>query len=147
MAARGLSRGMAVAGFFLALRGVVGVVADLLGIGGGGIMVPSLTALFVAQGFASEHVGHLALATSMAAIVPTSIASLRAHHVKDTVIWRVVRDITPSILLGTFAATFIAAYLSSTVLAIFFACFMGYVALQTWLGIKPPANRELPCLT
>ena len=129
---------------FLALGAVVGVAAGLLGIGGGGIMVPALTALFVAQGFAPEHVVHLALGTSMAAIVPTSIASLRAHHAKGAVIWRVVREITPSILLGTFAATFIAAYLSSTALAIFFACFMSYIALQMWIGLKPTPHRDLP---
>lgn len=129
---------------FLALGAVVGVAAGLLGIGGGGIMVPALTALFVAQGFAPEHVVHLALGTSMAAIVPTSIASLRAHHAKGAVIWRVVREITPGILVGTFAGTFLAAYLSTTALAIFFACFMGYVSLQMWLNMKPPAHRELP---
>ncbi len=131
---------------FLALGAVAGVAAGLLGVGGGGIMVPALTALFVAQGFVPEHVVHLALGTSMAAIVPTSIASLRAHHAKGAVIWRVVREITPGVLMGTFAGTFLAAYLSTTALAVFFACFMGYVALQMWLGMKPPANRELPSM-
>lgn len=129
---------------FLTLGAIVGIAAGLLGVGGGGIMVPVLTTIFVAQAFPSEHVVHLALGTSMAAIVPTSFASMRAHHAKQAVMWPVVKQITPSILLGTFAATFIAAYLSTLWLAIFFACFMAYVSLQMWLNIKPKPHRELP---
>jgi uncharacterized membrane protein YfcA len=129
---------------FLALGAVVGFMAGLLGIGGGGIMVPILTTLFVGQGFAAEQVVHLALGTSMAAIVPTSLSSLLAHHRKGAVIWEVVRKITPGILFGTFAATFLAAWLSTRSLAIFFALFMAYVAVQMWLGIKPKPHREIP---
>lgn len=129
---------------FLALGAVVGVAAGLLGIGGGGIMVPVLTGLFVSQGFPAEHVVHLALGTSMAAIVPTALASMRAHHAKGAVLWAVVQQITPGILLGTFAATFVAAYLPTYWLAIIFASFMAYVSVQMWLNIKPQAHRELP---
>ncbi len=129
---------------FLALGVVVGFLAGLLGIGGGGVMVPVLTAIFIANGFPSEQVVHMALATSMAAIVPTAFASLRAHQSKGAIAWPIVWQITPGILLGTFAATFLATYLSSEVLAIFFACFMAYVALQMWLGAKPQPHREVP---
>jgi uncharacterized membrane protein YfcA len=69
---------------------------------------------------------------------------MRAHHAKQAVQWAVVRQITPGILLGTFAATFLAAALSTRGLAIFFAVFMAYVALQMWLNIKPKPHRELP---
>ena len=129
---------------FLALGGVVGFLAGLLGIGGGGVMVPVLTALFVGQAFPTEQVVHLALGTSMAAIVPTALSSLWAHHRKGAVLWNVVQRITPGILLGTFAGTFLASYLSTNSLAIFFACFMAYVALQMWLGIKPTPHRDVP---
>lgn len=129
---------------FLALGAVVGVAAGLLGVGGGGIMVPVLASLFVALDFPPDQVVHLALGTSMAAIVPTAFASARAHHAKGAVLWPVVQQITPGILLGTFAATFVAAYLSSFGLAVFFACFMAYVAIQMWLDIKPQPHREIP---
>lgn len=128
----------------LALGAVVGFFAGLFGVGGGGIMVPALTTLFVSKGFPPDQVVHLALGTSMAAIVMTSFSSLRAHHAKGAVLWPVVRHVTPGILLGTFAATFLATYLSSRHLAIFFACFMGYVALQMMLNAKPKPHRELP---
>lgn len=115
---------------FLALGLFAGFMAGLLGIGGGGIMVPMLTTIFLAMGLATEHVVHLALGTSMAAIVMTSISSMRAHHARGGVLWPIVKNMAPGVILGTFAATFLAARISSQHLAIFFALFMGYVALN-----------------
>lgn len=129
---------------YLALGVVVGFCAGLFGIGGGGIMVPILTSLFLLQDLPAEFTVHMALATSMAAIVVTSIASLRAHHAYDAVMWPVVTRITPGILAGTFAATFIASRLSSKALAVFFASFMAYVALQMLLNLRHKPHRELP---
>ncbi len=126
------------------LGAAVGFFAGLLGIGGGGIMVPVLASLFAAQGFPADKLVHMALGTSMAAIVMTSISSLRSHHRHGAVLWPVVRHITPGILIGTFGATFIAAHLDSGPLAIFFACFMAYVAVQMLLNVKPKPSRELP---
>lgn len=126
------------------LGAITGIFAGLFGIGGGGIMVPVLTFLFVQFEFPAEHLVHMALATSMAAIVPTAIASLRAHHQHRAVIWPVVIKITPGILLGTFAGTFIASYLPAPPLAIFFSCFMAFVALQMVINRKPKPARQLP---
>jgi uncharacterized protein len=80
----------------------------------------------------------------MAAIVPTAIASLRAHHQHGAVHWRAVRGLTPGVVAGTFAATFMAAYLSAKPLAIFFSCFMAFVAVQLILNRKPKPSRQLP---
>ena len=126
------------------LGAFVGFFAGLLGVGGGGIMVPVLTSLFAAQGFPPDKIVHMALGTSMAGIVMTSFASLRAHHRHGAVRWDVVRFITPGILAGTFGATFIASRVASEPLAIFFACFMAYVATQMLLNIKPKPSRALP---
>lgn len=128
----------------LALGAFTGFFAGLFGIGGGGIMVPVLAFLFVQQQFPAQHIVHMALATSMAAIVPTALASLRAHHQHGAVLWRVVAVITPGILLGTFAGTFIASYLSPKPLAIIFSCFMACVALQMVVNRKPVPARPLP---
>lgn len=128
----------------LALGACTGLFAGLFGIGGGGIMVPVLTYLFMQQQFPGEHLVHMALATSMTAIVPTAIASLLTHHRHRAVLWPVVISITPGILLGTFAATFIASYLSAQPLAIFFSFFMALVALQMVLNRKPKPSRQLP---
>ncbi|NHC08503.1 sulfite exporter TauE/SafE family protein [Azonexus fungiphilus] len=129
---------------YLALGAFVGFFAGLLGVGGGGIMVPVLTTMFAAQGFPREHLVHVALGTSMAAIVITSISSLRAHHAHGAVRWDIVGGITPGVLVGTFAGTFVASRVASAPLAIFFGCFMAYVAMQMILNVKPKPSRELP---
>lgn len=129
---------------YLLLGAFVGVFAGLLGVGGGGIMVPVLTAMFAAQDVESGHLVHLALGTSMAAIVLTSLSSLRAHHAHGAVRWDIVKGITPGVLAGTFAGTFVASQVPTRSLAIFFTCFMAYVSLQMILNAKPKPSRNLP---
>lgn len=128
---------------FLFLGSIVGFMAGLLGIGGGGIMVPVLTSIFLLQGVAVDSVVHLALGTSMASMIVTSFSSFRAHNSRGGVIWHVVRGMTPGIILGTFLATFLAVYLSSLYLALFFAFFMAFVSFQMFLNKKPAPSREL----
>jgi uncharacterized protein len=129
---------------YLVVGGFVGFFAGLLGIGGGVIMVPMLTTLFLLQGIDHGLVMHLALGSSMATIVLTSVSSFRAHHAHGAVLWRVVWRITPGVLLGTFLATFIAARISTTALALIFTLFMFYVSAQMLANIKPKPSRQLP---
>ncbi len=128
---------------FLLLGSFVGFMAGLLGIGGGGIMVPALTSLFLLQGIPSENVVHLALGTSMASIIATSISSLRAHHSMEGVIWKVVKGMTLGIIAGAFIATFLASRISSVYLALFFSIFMIYVSIQMFLNKRPKPSRGL----
>lgn len=127
---------------FLLLGSVVGFTAGLLGVGGGGIMVPILTALFLYQGVPVEKVVHLALGTSMASIIFTSLSSLRAHHAKAGVLWPIIKQMVVGILIGTFLATFLASSLSSLYLAIFFSLFMAYVSLQMFIDKKPTKDTS-----
>jgi uncharacterized membrane protein YfcA len=129
---------------YLVLGAVAGFFAGLLGVGGGAIMVPVLALMFAAQGFPQEHLMHLALGTSMAAIVFTSISSLRAHHAHGAVQWPIVRAIAPGILLGTFLGAQLASVVPTRPLAIFFTVFMSYVAFQMLANIKPKPSRQLP---
>lgn len=129
---------------FIVLGTVVGFLAGLLGIGGGLVMVPVLTSLFIWQGLPMEQVVHLALGTSMASIVITSFSSMRAHHKRGGVLWTVVRRLTPGIVVGAFLATFLASILSSTFLGAFFTCFLVYAATQMFLNMKPKPSRNLP---
>ena len=129
---------------YAVLGAVAGFFAGLLGVGGGAIMVPVLALMFAAQGFPPEHLMHLALGTSMAAIVFTSIASLRAHHRHGAVQWPIVRRIAPGILLGTFLGAQLASVIPTRPLAIFFTVFMSYVAFQMLANIKPKPARQLP---
>jgi uncharacterized protein len=129
---------------YLGLGAFAGFFAGLLGVGGGAIMVPVLTMFFAAQGFPEASVVHLALGTSMATIIFTSISSLRAHHKHGAVLWKVVRDIAPGIVVGTLAGAHFAARVPTKPLAVFFAVFITYVAVQMILNIKPKPSRELP---
>ncbi|HET9471686.1 MAG TPA: TSUP family transporter, partial [Usitatibacter sp.] len=85
---------------YLAIGGVVGFLAGLLGIGGGIVIVSSLALMFAAHAFPPAFVMHMAIATSLAAMVAGSFASLRTHHRHGAVDWRVVKLMTPGLLAG-----------------------------------------------
>lgn len=121
-----------------------GVIAGLLGVGGGLVMVPALTWAYAQQGFPAEYNIHLALGTSLAVIIPTSISSLRAHHAHGAVDWSVVRRITPGILLGTLVGGGVAVFLPDRSLKLFFILFLLYAATQMLLGFKPRPSRTQP---
>ncbi len=134
----------ALVGSLLALGAVTGFAAGLLGIGGGMMMVPFLTLIFTARGYPEQHVVHMAIATSLATILFTSIASVRAHHSHGAVIWRVVRTLAPGIVIGSLIGAQIAGHLPTMWLALIFAVFVGFSALQMLLDRKPKPTRELP---
>jgi uncharacterized membrane protein YfcA len=129
---------------YLALGVFSGFFAGLLGIGGGSVMVPLLVMLFTAQGIGGGEVMHMALGTSMAAILFTSLSSVRVHHRHGAVEWRIVASITPGILLGTLLGARLANSFSSVGLAILFVVFIAYVAVQMIAGFKPKPGRAMP---
>ena len=130
---------------YIGLGLFTGFSAGMLGIGGGLVMVPALTMMFGAQaGFPPGEVLHQALGTSMATILFTSLSSLRAHHNHHAVLWKVVGQITPGILLGTLLGTLCAAQVPAKPLGIFFTLFVCFAATQMLLNLKPKPTRELP---
>lgn len=138
---------MSAADFFFACLftgAVAGFFAGLLGVGGGIIVVPVLSILFATAGFPGREVLHLALGTSMAAILFTALSSLRAHHRHGAVDWRVVGRLTPGILVGTALGTQGAALVSSRNLSLLFVTFMLVVAVQMMVNLRPAPSRRLP---
>ena len=129
---------------YVGLGLVVGFVAGLLGVGGGLIIVPVLIVLLHANGLAAGMEPQLALGTSLASILFTSLSSVRAHHHHGAVEWPLVRRIAPGILLGTLAGAVLAAQMSAWVLKVFFIAFLFYAAFQMWLDFKPAPHRGLP---
>jgi uncharacterized membrane protein YfcA len=125
---------------------IVGIIAGLLGIGGGVVIVPILVFVFTAQGFSAHHMMQIALATSLGSIVFTSVSSFMTHHRHGAVRWDIVKGITLGILIGTFSGTWFAAQLSTRALKIFFACFLYYVAATMLSNFKPKPSRQLPGL-
>jgi uncharacterized membrane protein YfcA len=128
----------------LVFGGLAGVLAGLLGIGGGIIIVPVLAQVFIHQGVATEVLMHVAIGTSLATIVITSISSIRAHQRRGAIDWQVVRRITPGIIVGGLAGAGIATLLPGDVLRMVFAVFLLVVALRMAQGGAVPAHRRLP---
>lgn len=129
---------------YSAVGAVAGVLAGLLGIGGGLVIVPMLVYCLTLQGISSQHIMHLALGTSMASIMFTAVSSFWSHHRRGAVKWIVVQRIVLGIFLGTFLGANMAAQLSTRFLKVFFVVFLYYVALQILFGKKPKPSRQLP---
>lgn len=129
---------------YLLIGGVVGFFAGLLGIGGGAVMVPLLVFVFGAQGLPGEHIVHVALGTTMATIMFTSLSSMRAHHAHGAVDWRVARVMAPGILTGSFCAALAAGFIPTRPLALLFTALVFYAATQILFDLRPRETRELP---
>lgn len=122
---------------YLLLGASVGFVGGLLGVGGGGILVPMLASLFIMQDLSAEFNLHMALATSLAVMVFSSFASARSHASRKTIQFAAVKYIAPGIALAAFLSTFVATKVSSDKIAIIYVVFMLLVAIQMWLDWQP----------
>lgn len=129
---------------YLAIGATVGFAAGLLGIGGGMVMVPLLVYVLGAQGFAPEHLLHVALATAIATILFTSLSSVRAHHGYGGVDWRIVARMTPGVLAGAFLAAFLAGLVPTRPLAILFTVLVFCAATQMLFDLRPKGTRPFP---
>lgn len=129
---------------YMLMGAFAGVLAGLLGIGGGLVIVPILYFCFTAQGVPNEVMMHLALGTSLATIIFTSISSMLAHRKHGAVLWDVFKVITPGILTGTLLGSVIATALPTNFLKGFFGLFLYYVSYQMLTGKKPKPGRTIP---
>lgn len=114
----------------LATGCVAGVLAGLFGIGGGIVIVPVLEGMLAFIGVDAAIRMHIAVATSLATIIPTSISSALAHHRRGAVDVEIVKRWAIFVLGGALLGTWIAAQMHSQALAIFFAVLAFTVALK-----------------
>jgi uncharacterized membrane protein YfcA len=130
----------------LAVLGLAtGYAAGLLGIGGGMLIGPFVTLIMSARGAPADLAVKMAIATSMATIIFTSISSVRAHHQRGAVRWPIVKGLAPGIVLGgAIASVGVFSVLKGTTLALLFALFVGFSATQMFLDKKPKPSREMP---
>ncbi len=129
---------------YWALGAFAGVMAGLLGVGGGLIIVPVLAWILHTQQVSDAIIMHLAIGTSLATITLTSLSSVRAHHRRGAVLWPVVWRLTPGIVLGAWLGAAVADALPSALLSRIFAIFVLLVAAQMAFAAPPAAHRELP---
>lgn len=120
----------------LATGAVSGVMAGLLGIGGGAIIVPVLATALQVMGFDADIVQHVAVATSLAIIIPTGIASARAHHKRGAVDMRILKLWAPVILVATLAGGLMARWYSGDVLRIVFGVMAFFIAANIVLPFQ-----------
>jgi hypothetical protein len=129
---------------YMLMGALAGVLAGLLGIGGGLVIVPILYFCFTIQGVSHDVMMHLALGTSLATIIFTSLSSMRAHNQRGSLNWSIFKTITPGILTGTLIGSFIATALPTEFLKGFFGIFLYFVSFQMLTGKKPEAGRTVP---
>ncbi len=129
---------------YLLLGTVAGFVGGLFGLGGGVVIVPLLIWSFSAQGFDPEVLTHMAIGTSLATIIVTSVSAAWVHHKRKTVLWPVFLRLAPGIALGAVIGGLLAVQLSGQLLQIAFGLLMTVLAVQIGFGIKPSPHRELP---
>lgn len=124
---------------YLALGAVAGVLAGLLGIGGGLVLVAALVWLLPSQGIPADHAVHVALATALASIILTGLSSARAHHRRGSVLWPTAAWLVPGMLLGGWLGSLFATRLDGELLRAFIAIYCYLAALQ--LGLDWPRAR------
>ena len=129
---------------YLAIGAAAGFFAGLLGIGGGTILVSSLALMFAAQGFPAGFRMHMAIGTSLAAIMAGAWASFRTHHRHGAVEWAVVRAMIPGVLGGALAGGLASRFMSTGFLKVFFLVFLVGVTAQMVFGLRPKGGRALP---
>lgn len=129
---------------YVVLGAAAGTLAGLFGIGGGLIIVPVLVFSFTAQGIAPEVLTHLAVGTSLATIVVTSISSVKAHHSRQAVRWDWFSGIAIGIVFGTAVGVKTAGMMSGDLLQKVIGVFAIVIAFQMGLGLKPKPGRTIP---
>ncbi len=128
-----------------ALGIVAGLLAGLLGVGGGLVLVAALVLVLPSRGVPPDLAMHAALATSLAAIVLTAAASARAHHRRGSVLWGCVRWLLPGLLLGAWAGSALAVRLPGDVLRLLVIAYCALAGVQlacNWPRPRPGAGTE-----
>ena len=128
-----------------ALTGLfAGFLAGYLGIGGGLVLVPVLSWIFSRDPATANIAVQMAVATSLATMLFTSMSSLLAHHRHGAILWHVVKQMMPGLLLGALLGSIIADQIGNIVLGQVFGVFAFIVSLQILRGSSQPGSRSLP---
>lgn len=122
------------AAMLLAVGAFAGVLAGLLGVGGGIVLVPAFYYIFASLGYDSAELMQICLATSLATIIVTSIRSVLAHHRKGAVDWQILRSFAPGIVLGALIGVMVAAALRSATLQMIFGALAVLIGLYMTFG-------------
>lgn len=123
---------------------LAGFLAGYLGIGGGLVLVPVLSFLFSRDPAIAHIAVQMAVATSLSTMLFTSMSSILSHHKRGAIIWRLVRQLAPGLLVGALLGSVIADRIGNTALGYVFGVFALLVSLQMFFGGRNLGDRPLP---
>ena len=118
----------------LAVGAFAGLLAGLLGVGGGIVLVPAFYYLFNGLGYGSDDLMQVCVATSLATIIVTSLRSVLAHHRRGAVDWAILRQWAPPVALGAVLGVLVVHRLSTHSLQVIFAVMVVVIALYMMFG-------------
>lgn len=128
--------------FFVGLGAISGLLSGMLGIGGGVVVVPALIIGLPLLGVESPELTKLAMATSLATVIPTTLASAQSHAAKDGIDWHYLLLLLPSFVAGAFVtATFIGGFNTSFIILVFIL-FTLYSAFRLWRGWRGRQQQQ-----
>lgn len=123
---------------------LAGYLAGFLGIGGGFVVVPALTWLFLREASTAPWAIHMAVGTSLATMLVTSLSSILAHHRRRAIRWTLVRSLAPGLVAGAVLGALIADALAADELGRVFGGFALLAGLQLILGRNPEGEQAVP---
>lgn len=129
---------------YLFVGACAGLLSGLLGVGGGVVIVPALAIIFKELSIPEEIVLHMAIGTSLATIVVTSLSAIYAHHRRGTIQWGIARRLAPWLVAGSLSGAMLATYIQSNSLKWILSLFILLVAIQLALHVQPKPHRQLP---
>jgi len=130
----GFAELMPMAVMLVVIGGFAGVLAGLLGVGGGIILVPAFFYAFQGLGYGGPQLMQVCLATSLATIIVTSVRSVLSHNKKGAVDWSILRTWAPGIAIGAIIGVLVASSLRSVTLQAIFGCLGVVIGLYMGLG-------------
>jgi uncharacterized membrane protein YfcA len=129
---------------FLLLGAIVGVMAGLLGIGGGLIVVPVLSMILPHAGIPPGLSMHISLATSLATIIVTSGSSVLNHLRYGNVDMFVIKWLVPGVVCGGFIGASLADWMPQSYLSKVFGVIVLMLAIQMFRSLRPHAPKPMP---
>lgn len=129
---------------FLAVGALAGLLAGLFGIGGGMVIVPVLVLTFQAQSISPDVLTHMAVATSLATIVFTSISSIREHHRNGAVLWPIFKIMASGIILGTALGVALITQVPGPILQKLIGVFSLLLAIKMFFDLNPGSDGRQP---
>ncbi len=120
----------------------VGFFAGLFGIGGGLITVPFLFFIFETANIDKSYIMHLAVGTSFAIIIPTSVVSVLTHKKNNYVDINIIKNYITFVIIGVLAGTFFAALMQTKSLVLFFSVVVYFLGTYLLLNSNTNINSK-----